>query len=167
MFGQRELSSHVMKGKADHQERIASTMDTALTNLDPMETMNINGGYLLALIRLVDEYTIIELNKDTYNDVKYLQSLMRIVRSMTRLLSCKMNVEKKTLFKKRINDVINMIQTVVVGGKDNHYIDPQKSFETETILGEIFEDLLDDMERRGLLTYRAENPMNAMGKFSD
>jgi len=88
------------------------------------------------LIRLVDEYTIIELNKDTYNDVKYLQSLMRIVRSMTRLLSCKMNVEKKTLFKKRINDVINMIQTVVVGGKDNHYIDPQKSFETETILGE-------------------------------
>jgi hypothetical protein len=163
----KRLEQHTRRGGQMHGNDMENMFSSSI-NQNPLETMNMNVGYLLSLIRLIDEYTIIEIARDRYEtEVQYLNHLWRIIRSMYRLLSCKMDDVKRTDFKKRIfTDTPKQMQEVSQGA-NGEYVDNDKAFITESFIGEIFQDLVADMESRGMLTYKKENPMEAMGKFSD
>lgn len=163
----KQLNNHIAKGVALHTSDLETAFQSTVSQANPLESMNINVGYLLSLIRLIDEFTIVEIRKNDYNsETDYLYHLWRLTRSMRRLLKCKMSEEKSKEFRRRELEAQNMIGEVTTGA-DNEYVDNQKAFETESYIGEIFEDLVADMEQRGMLTYKKEDPMNAMGKFSD
>ena len=163
----RDLERHTKQGVQKHTHQLETAFQSSVSQANPLESMNINVGYLLSLIRLIDEFTIVEINKERYEtETDYLYHLWRLIRSMRRLLKCKMEETKQKDFRTRELKAQAMIGEVSTG-QNGEYIDNQKAFDTESYIGEIFEDLVADMEVRGMLTYKKEDPMQAMGKFSD
>jgi len=116
---------------------------------------------------MIDEYTLSEINHDKYSsEIAYIQHLWRIVRSMMRLLSCKMQLDKKDFFRKKIQTALEEINKISVG-ENAEFINSNQVFKTETIIGEIFEGFIHHMEDIGMLTFKKDDPMKAMGRFSD
>ena len=160
------MEADIRKGITSYSDPLEKTFASTV-NADPLEVININSGFLLALIRLIDEFTLTEINKNTYgSENAYTEHLFRITRSMLRLLSCKMQPDRKKDFKDRINNVLIKMGNISVGN-DGDYINPKVSFQVESDIGEIFESLISYMEAISMLTYKADDPNKAMAKFDD
>jgi len=171
-FSRDLLNQHIADGQQVHKSQLDNAFESNIRQVNPLNTdldsMSINVGYLISLIRLIDEYTMVEITRANYpTEVSYLQQLWRIVKSMYGLLTCKMQPDTKAEFKKRIFYTSRkMIQNVVQDTKGK-YIDVGLAYDTEIFISEIFQDLINHMEQRGMLTYKKEDPNFAMGKFSD
>ena len=171
-FSKQLLGNYVAEGKQLHNTKLDNMFESDIRQVNPlnndMDSMSINVGYLISLIRMIDEFSMVEISRQNYStEVQYLQQLWRIVKSMYGLLTCKMKTETKNMFKKKIFYTSReMIKNVNQDNKGK-YIDVGLAFDTEVYICEIFQDLINHMEQRGMLTYKKEDPRGAMGNFSD
>lgn len=153
----------------DLQSDIQSSSDVT------SETFNINTGYLLTILRLIDEYNIIKINGIQgvgKNNPDYFYQLTELLESIMILLSPKMvppkmTEEERNNMETEFLNIIETIETVFQHTPNGMFIDGKKAFETRMRLNNIMRTILGFMEKAGMLTFKSDDPHLAMGKFSD
>ena len=136
-----------------------------------LETLNMNNGYLLIILRLMDEFTILKINGVNQAGKltpEYYYQLWEILDMIINYISCKMDDSLKKNIKKRMDDLFDRVNTCFTNHSNGEmFMNVFESRRLRKDLGQVFEDLLENMEKRGMLTYKAEDPSKAMGDFTD
>jgi hypothetical protein len=134
------------------------------------EKYNLNAGYLLMLARLIDEFIVIKCNSMTASgrtnpDVYY--QMWEQLDMIENILACKQKAAKRDEIKVHLDEALVLIKQVGGTSEVGQFVDVDVYIKTRKLLGQLFEDLTTDMENRGMLTFRAEDPLKAMAKFTD
>jgi hypothetical protein len=135
-----------------------------------VEKFNLNAGYLLLIARIMDEFCMVKSTAMTATgrtdpDVYY--QMWEQLDLFENILFCKQQPEKKTQIKEWLEKLLNQIKNVSITSEQGMFVDVESYFNIRRELGSLFETLLNDMEVRGLLTYKAEDPLKAMSRFND
>jgi len=79
-----------------------------------------------------------------------------------------MNNDKKEEIRKRLKALREDVKSLFVENADgDQFWDNNKAIDLRSDIDEVLAILMEDMENRGMLTYKAEDPKLAMGRFSD
>lgn len=165
-----EKSRREIMNKEINKEQIQSQFQEIEYTPKTLEQFNINTGYLLTILRLIDEYSIIKvngMNNNGKNNPEYYYQLFEVLEMILDMIYCKMTLENQKGFQKRLDYVQSMIEEIFIETDDNMLMDKIQSLKLRREISLIFRDLLFNMEERGMLTYKTDDPKFAMGKFSD
>jgi hypothetical protein len=132
------------------------------------EKFNLNSAYLLMLARIMDQFSIFKANSMTSTgrsnpDVYY--PMWEQLDLMENTLACKQSPTKRTEYRDRLRNLLTRIKNVGITNDQGMFVNDSEYMEIRYELGVLFEDLLINMEERGLLTFKAEDPLKAMSKF--
>ena len=141
------------------------------TQDDILETFNLNVGYLLTIQRLIDEYVFVKVNgiqgQGKQNDEYYLH-LWEIIDTIKTLLVCKMDKDIRISIEAKLENLLDDIKNLFVENSDgDKYWDKHKAIKLRSDIDNVLALLMQDMESRGMLTYKTEDPRLAMGRFGD
>jgi len=155
------------------RDMIKKDFEADVSELNPiqqLENLNINTGYLLTILRLIDQFSITKINgiggvgKDNPD---YYYQLYELLEMLLDMLYCKMKPEDKQSFQKRLDRVYKNIEMIFKETENGVFINKVNSMRLRRDIVMLFRDLLDNMEKRGMLTYKTDDPKFSMGKFSD
>lgn len=165
-FNKELHAVHKDKLKESFRSEIRTPMDQITGEKD---VFNINTGYLLSILRLIDEYTILKVNgiQGQKNNIDYYMQMWEILEMILDLVSPKMDEKQIKLIDDELTECRKNIAEVFQGTQKGIWMDPMKALELRGRFGKMFRNMLVIMERRGMLTYIKDNPLDAMSNFSD
>jgi hypothetical protein len=117
-----------------------------------LETLNMNNGYLLIILRLMDEFTLLKVNgigeQRNKNSPEYYYQLWEILDMIVNFITCKMRLDVKDDIKNRMNDLFDKVNTCFKQSEHGLYMNPIEARKLRKDLGQIFEDLLDNIKKQ-------------------
>lgn len=158
--------------KADskvHSGYVTSELDEIPVTEETLEVLNLNTGYLLTILRLIDQFSTLKVNGINFSKMTpdYYYQMYETLEMILDLMYCKMKKEEQENLQYRLDIIFNTVESMFVETDDDMMMDKNKAIRLRRDIGLLFRDLLTTMEKRGILTYKADNPKMAMGKFSD
>jgi len=150
----------------DYQSKIARPNDSEFM----LETFNINSGYLLSILRLLDEFTILKVNGITghgKHNTDYYYQMYEILEMIVDTIYPKMTKETGEFFDEALQKISESIDDAFEETSRGIFVNRTKARKVRKEIGRIYRELLMHMEKRGLLTYKREDPKHAMSKFHD
>jgi hypothetical protein len=154
--------------KDELKDRVQSDMQMA-TEVDKA-VFNINTGYLLSILRLMDEFTIVKVNgirgEGKLNSEYYYQ-MWELLEMIADMISPKITKEDRAEIDKRLDDVLNRIDNIFEVTQRGVFVKKREALTLRSDIGKLFRYILQSVERIGMLTYKAEDPSKAMGNFMD
>lgn len=140
---------------------------------DPMELLeekNMNTGYLLTILRLIDEFSLTKImgvqRGEKYTPNHYYH-LYEVLDAIFDLIFCKMSPEVQKNFDNRLESIRVEIDGLFTESEFGTFMDKGKGLRIRQMINSLFRDMLINMDTRGMLTYKSDDPRFAMSKFTD
>jgi hypothetical protein len=157
--------------KREHAKTVEDTLGKLGSNISSelrnMEAVNMNAGYLLSIIGLMEEYKLVKIHgyNGSRTNLDYFDNLRNILDTIYDFLYPKVTKEERVLydeqFKKIDEDIDNMFQQTAKG----IYADKQKMRECMNKIKTLFRALECSMNEIGMLTKKEASPLDAMSEM--
>lgn len=171
IVGRSMAENYSRESRAAQKENLQSAFNSDVpTPRETIETLNINTGYLLSILRLIDEWVIIRVNGITNigrDNPDYFYMQLRLCKTILHLINCKMKPETRESFRTTVVKLKEMFESMFVSTDAGKYFNNFQKDRYDDEIGELFENILIEMDKRGMLTYKKDDPIGALGKFSD
>ena len=153
--------------KIRRQDDISAEFD-----VESKEMMNLNAGYLVCILKLMDDFTYVKVNglqgnKDSQEFFIYVWELLDSMRILLAPKIIPRRPEEYKMIMKAMDMVYEQMGTIFVQTHDGLYVNKWEAMNLRRKIGNIYQQLLIEMEYLGMLTFMRSNPNLAMTKYTD
>jgi hypothetical protein len=136
------------------------------------EIFTLNTGYLITILKLVDEFCFIKVNgynnsRESYNYFLLQWEIIDMINTLLAPKLIKRDKIRKKDFDDRIDNMIEFIDKIYQQTDNGLFVNKTQTLRLRRQFTKLFEDQIIAIEDLGMLTLGKENPMKAMGKFYD
>ena len=93
--------------------------------------------------------------------------MFEILETLNDLISCKMHKDNAEYIDNGIEIITRQIQQAQLNNESGKWVNKRMEMTIRKNISLLFRFILNNMEQRGMLTYKADDPTTAMGNFSD
>jgi len=142
---------------------------TAQEEMRNLEAINMNAGYLLSVLALMEEFRMLKLRG--YNGSRkcpdYYDNLHNILFTMRDLLDPKMTEDEKIFYDKELVEIRNDIRNIFQQTDKGIFAKPELMDRSLMRLSVLFRNSLRTMNKIGMLTKQEASPLKAMSEMSE
>jgi hypothetical protein len=171
IMGETTLNKVVTKQITQSIKEIAPGGESAsiTDHLRQMEAVNMNAGYLLSVLALVEEFRILKLRgyAGSRKNPDYYDNLWNILFTMRDLLDPKMSKEETQMIDTSLFFCRQKIDELFLSTQKGIYADSNSMFKVLLMLSDMFRYMLQVMNKIGMLTKKESSPLDAMKEMSE